>query len=243
MITEEKKKKSSPFVTTSAPGKALICGGYLVLESPNIGLVLAVESRFHSTVGLIHGCGENEEQPAFKKLLRNDSYYFRLDVYSPQFSSVLHYHVIYDTASHTAADIPIQIIQRETGRPQKQAENPFIEKTLVLTLTFIRHAMSPSSFHKFVVSSLHGHPEAILAINLRADNDFYSQIPALQERQMELTVQNLLLLPKFLPPSLPLRKTGLGSSAALAVSDNGHSALVSLLTHPLLQLRTVTRCN
>jgi phosphomevalonate kinase len=222
MITEKKQQQQqlSTIISTSAPGKALVCGGYLVLESPNIGLVLAVDSRFHSTVGFIDGgCNGKEEPQGLNTLLHNDFYYIKLDVYSPQFSSVLHYYLVYDTVSHGdschTANLPIQLIQRDRGSQQKQKDNPFIEKTLIVTFTFIRSAMSPSSFHNFVMSSLQGNKEAILALKLRADNDFYSQIPALRERQLELTSQNLLLLPEFLPPSLPVRKTGLGSSAAL----------------------------
>ena len=30
----------------SAPGKVLVCGGYLVLERPHQGLVLSLSSRF-----------------------------------------------------------------------------------------------------------------------------------------------------------------------------------------------------
>jgi len=31
----------------SSPGKVLISGGYLVLERPNVGLVVAASARFH----------------------------------------------------------------------------------------------------------------------------------------------------------------------------------------------------
>ena len=37
-------------VTLSSPGKVLMAGGYLVLESPNIGVVVAADKRFYSTV-------------------------------------------------------------------------------------------------------------------------------------------------------------------------------------------------
>eukprot|EP00934_Nitzschia_sp_Nitz4_P002568 Nitzschia sp. Nitz4//scaffold18_size181773//34377//35961//NITZ4_001901-RA/size181773-processed-gene-0.6-mRNA-1//1//CDS//3329539969//2558//frame0 len=37
-------------VTVSAPGKVLLAGGYLVLERPNAGLVVAANRRFYSTV-------------------------------------------------------------------------------------------------------------------------------------------------------------------------------------------------
>jgi len=207
------------FVTTSAPGKVLVSGGYLVLESPNIGLVLAVDSRFHSTVGIIPGCEGKEEQPSCDGLLHNNTHYFKLDVHSPQFSSVLYYYLMYEVDSNNASNhanhLPIQLIPRNMGLPQKQKDNPFIENTLVLAFAFIRNTMSPSSFHEFVLTNLQGNTEAVLAIKLRADNDFYSQIPALRERRLERTSLNMSLLPKFLPPSLPVRKTGLGSSAAL----------------------------
>ncbi|CAN0295089.1 unnamed protein product, partial [Discosporangium mesarthrocarpum] len=38
----------------SAPGKVLVAGGYLVLERPNIGVVLAATSRFHTSVKWIN---------------------------------------------------------------------------------------------------------------------------------------------------------------------------------------------
>ena len=44
-----------PSYTVSAPGKVLLAGGYLVLESPNVGLVLAVDRRFYTTVEVLEG--------------------------------------------------------------------------------------------------------------------------------------------------------------------------------------------
>ena len=38
-----------PSVTVSAPGKVLITGGYQVLEKPRSGIVIAGDSRFHTT--------------------------------------------------------------------------------------------------------------------------------------------------------------------------------------------------
>ena len=45
----------SSSVTVSAPGKILLAGGYLVLERPNVGLVLAADKRFFTTVRPLHG--------------------------------------------------------------------------------------------------------------------------------------------------------------------------------------------
>lgn len=36
--------------SVSAPGKALIAGGYLVLEEPNVGIVVSCTARFYATV-------------------------------------------------------------------------------------------------------------------------------------------------------------------------------------------------
>jgi hypothetical protein len=42
------------FRVTSAPGKVLVAGGYLVLERPNPGLVLSTSARFYAIVRPIH---------------------------------------------------------------------------------------------------------------------------------------------------------------------------------------------
>ncbi|CAN0544057.1 unnamed protein product, partial [Laminaria digitata] len=34
----------------SAPGKVLVAGGYLVLDRPNVGVVLAATARFFTSV-------------------------------------------------------------------------------------------------------------------------------------------------------------------------------------------------
>jgi hypothetical protein len=39
--------------SVSAPGKALITGGYLVLEKENIGVTVAASARFYSTVTVL----------------------------------------------------------------------------------------------------------------------------------------------------------------------------------------------
>ena len=39
--------------TMSAPGKALVVGGYLVLDQANCGFTVGVSSRFYTTVKLM----------------------------------------------------------------------------------------------------------------------------------------------------------------------------------------------
>lgn len=41
-------------VVTSAPGKVLITGGYLILERPNSGLVLSTNARFYAIIKPLH---------------------------------------------------------------------------------------------------------------------------------------------------------------------------------------------
>ena len=58
--------------TVSAPGKVLVTGGYLVLEKPNTGIVIATNSRFKSTVASFQQQNEGKktnlvvESPQFK---------------------------------------------------------------------------------------------------------------------------------------------------------------------------------
>jgi len=48
--------KSTAFlgVVTSAPGKVLMTGGYLILERPNSGLVLSTNARFYAIIKPLH---------------------------------------------------------------------------------------------------------------------------------------------------------------------------------------------
>ena len=41
---------NSLVVAVGASGKALLCGGYLVLEHPNIGMTIASTSKFYTSV-------------------------------------------------------------------------------------------------------------------------------------------------------------------------------------------------
>ncbi|CAN0274868.1 unnamed protein product, partial [Discosporangium mesarthrocarpum] len=68
----------------------------------------------------------------------------------------------------------------------------------------------------------------VLAIKLRADNDFYSQTAHMKKRGLAYTADSLATLPPFLPcpvgeadGSVTVAKTGMGSSAALISSLTG----------------------
>jgi hypothetical protein len=75
--------------TVSAPGKALIAGGYLVTDYPNVGVVVAATSRFYSTV---KANPDNSSRNPGQLTIR---------VHSPQFHTAYTY--IYDTGTGAGA--------------------------------------------------------------------------------------------------------------------------------------------
>lgn len=175
-------------VTVSAPGKILLAGGYLVLESPNVGVVIGVDKRFYTTA-------QKLEADAYDKGIH-------ITVRSPQFDSEWKY-------SWTGKDI--------TADNSNESSNMFVEKTLRVALLYLLRNGSSGESHK-------------LDLTIRGDNDFYSLVPHLEERNMSCTLENALTLPRFLPASKDnqsgkILKTGLGSSACLVTS------LVGALCH------------
>ena len=227
-------------ITVSAPGKALIAGGYLVLESPNPGVVLAAKGcRFHTTVTFKPPYSPpptTSSSGATRVIVIGNSVdasweSIPLDVYSPQFDRVFSYYLSYsmDDDGSDEEDCLIRL-QPRTG---PHVPNKFIERSLLLTLGYLRKSMGPDEFHHRLQNyaeciTNNGEQRVALAMKLRADNDFYSQITRLQERGLELTPQNVDGLEPFLPcpkdettGELIVNKTGMGSSAALVTSIVG----------------------
>ncbi|KAL3802992.1 hypothetical protein HJC23_008971 [Cyclotella cryptica] len=210
-------------VTASAPGKALIAGGYLVLESPNPGVVLAVRGcRFHCTVMFRPSCwgGDSSELASGD----DDWAFVPLDVYSPQFHQVFSYVLSYSLTSKEDlnGDGDVTLLQLRADATSDAPRNKFVERSLLLSLGYIRKSVGLHSFHLALQTR---QPNTSLAIKLRADNDFYSQIPELRKRGLDLTPQNVDKLEPFLPcprdettGKIIVNKTGLGSSAALVTS-------------------------
>lgn len=97
--------------TVSAPGKVLLAGGYLVLESPHVGLVLAADKRFYSTVSASPTPSDTNTRT--------------IVVRSPQFHSQWTYHV-------RASDKVFQLTAVDQESP-----NSFVEKTLRVTLAHL----------------------------------------------------------------------------------------------------------
>lgn len=186
----------------SAPGKALIAGGYLVLDAENVGLVVAASARFYSSILISSSAGSQRSEDAL-----------HITVISAQF--------------HQKVDFLFEI---STGACTciSEANNAFIEKCIQLVLLFIKGTVGASTFNDTVSLIV---KTGSLRITLQADNDFYSQINALSDANLPLMSDSLRKIKRFnecplLPDgSVKIAKTGMGSSAALTTS------LVAALLH------------
>jgi len=248
----QNKANSYPkIVTVSAPGKVLIAGGYLVLEKPNQGVVLAAEGcRFHTTVTFQPPYSSSSAAAAADQSLGTGGGHvignaidaswesIPLDVYSPQFDRVFSYYLSYSIANYEedgTTDHYNEPLVKLQPRKRAHESNIFVEKSLLLVLAYIHQSLGPIIFHERLQYNSrhtgsgdgHHHRRVALAIKLRADNDFYSQITHLKERALDLTPQNLNKLEPFLPcpknerGEVVVNKTGMGSSAALVTSIVG----------------------
>ena len=199
--------------TVSAPGKALIAGGYLVTDSPNIGVVLGADARFYTTTSIlensprIHRSRSNSSTSSLVNSSSSNSHRtITIFVDSPQFHTDYLYSFDFESKS-------LKLLEGK--------ENPFVETCLSVCLGFIATEGGQDFIH-FVTTELTD--DRILGIKLRADNDFYSQIDTLRLRGLTPSHENLSRLPRFMPcpktaeGKVIVNKTGMGSSAALTTS-------------------------
>jgi phosphomevalonate kinase len=194
-------------VTVSAPGKVLLAGGYLVLEAPNAGFVVAADKRFYTSVR----SGGDDDASTEKK--EDDKNKIIIKVDSPQFHSTWNY--TYDKSN-----------RRLIPSSDNESVNPFVEKTLRVCLIYLLSSSQQQQQQQQQQCDI-----TSLNILIRADNDFYSVLPHLPSANNR-TPADVAALPRFLPcPKDPntgkavVHKTGLGSSAALTTS------LVGALIH------------
>ena len=192
--------KEESITTVSAPGKILLAGGYLVLEAPNVGVVLAVDKKFYSTVKVV----ASSEKKAGGAIA----------VHSPQFGATWNYFLGGNSKSKDGA--PGSSHWDLQADPANASSNSFVEKTLRITMAYLLFSATSDLWQK-----------QDLEITILADNDFYSLTPHLQARQWDATPHFISQLPPFLPCQTSsssssdggsLQKTGLGSSAALVTS-------------------------
>ena len=186
--------------TVSAPGKALIAGGYLVLEAPNVGLVIGASSRFYTTIRSTSL--DNQSTTSI-----SSSTEINILVNSPQFHTKFLY-------KYNLDDNTLQLVSENS--------NEFVEKCLSLVLSFCRESLTLDKFRQNIIDH---YTNKQLCITLRADNDFYSQIKELQKKNLPLLSSSLLTIQRFNPcpinpdtGKMEVAKTGMGSSAALTTS-------------------------
>lgn len=193
--TSEKAKTVHQIVTVSAPGKALVAGGYLVLTRPNLGVVISATARFYTTVAWI---------PYEAATISSGTTSIFVD--SPQFHTTFEF--IYTSATNQLTST-------------SSTENKFVEKCLSVVLSFALEHFGKDEFSKMLGISSKNHR---IGIRMQADNDFYSQIKALKALDIPLVSNSLKTIPQFNPcpkledGSVEVAKTGMGSSAALTVS-------------------------
>jgi phosphomevalonate kinase len=178
-------------VTVSAPGKVLLAGGYLVLEAPNAGFVIAADKRFYTTVsGSSPNDDDGNEEP------------IAIRVQSPQFHSEWKY-----TFKKSNC--------RLERSPKNESVNPFVEKTLRVCLIYLFQS-SPSVSNTTVPLSLN-----VLIRADNDFYSVLPHLPSDSKKTPAEVAALPKFLPCPLHPDsgkVIINKTGLGSSAALTTS-------------------------
>lgn len=195
----------------------MLVGGYLVLHRPNQALIAGTSARFHCTA-----CW----QP-FTDAVSGPEGCCAVIVCSPQFHSNDSFWIRSEAPFHFVGSEPTSFV------------------TLALRVALLSSPELAKA--QFEHQTKEGH---CLKLLLRADNDFYSQIPHLRANGLEITPAALKAVPACQPPPTAgilaratdqlvpaeepdapvIRKTGLGSSAALTVSTIAAvSSLLGLL--------------
>ncbi|KAL2911605.1 phosphomevalonate kinase [Polyrhizophydium stewartii] len=185
-------------VSVSAPGKVLLTGGYLVLDPRFSGLVVATDARF-----VVHVAAESESDAAAAAAAAGTSEGgVRVRVRSPQFI---------DGAWDRTIALPGS---RVAGVPPHAAGNVFVDTALECVFAVLERRMGPAA-----LAAAAG--PCGLRITVNADNDFYSQTDDLDRRGLPHTADALASLPQFNATHTRIadvKKTGLGSSAAMTTS-------------------------
>lgn len=198
--------------TCSAPGKVLLAGGYLILDRPHSGLVLALDARFYSRVEL----HEFKDAAAAKTPATS----LLIEVHSPQFDDERRY--VYEPTAST----PLAPTPRADGTAPPPT-NRYVEVPLLYGLTLLTELRGSGYVAEAVKASRAAGWASLggtvgLRVTLAADNAFYSQAAELRARGWPQSAASLRALPSMLPPRRDeegeIAKTGLGSSATLVTS-------------------------
>jgi phosphomevalonate kinase len=185
-------------VAVSAPGKAFLAGGYIVLDRAYRAMVLGLSARINVAAVVIHtGPGVHLGEVV---------------VESPQFRGA-----VWRYGYHMAdAQGGIAVTQLQVAADRDVVPNPFVETTLAYALSYV--AARAGLARKDTI------PPARLVI--LADNDYYS-LPESAPKAAAAAAMTTTTTTTTTPPSRFARfptsiaktnKTGLGSSAALVTS-------------------------
>jgi len=181
--------------SVSAPGKALIAGGYLVMQHPNVGIVISASSRFFTTVHILPR--------------RVKSNKLNILIESPQFHTKFEYD--YDIGDRSLKSISV-------------SENVFVEKCLGLVVSFSRETLGEDVFLEIVndvvaqgilgikLRADNDFYSQISELNKR-------NLPFISS-SLKL-IPNFCPCPKRADGTVEVAKTGMGSSAALTTSFIG----------------------
>ncbi|KAH6562229.1 hypothetical protein BASA50_004868 [Batrachochytrium salamandrivorans] len=216
--------------TVSAPGKVLLTGGYLVLDRHFSGLVVALDARFHVTVTALPPQSSDKLPESLQPAVSDapeTPLTVPIRVVSPQFTNgcweyslvLPHPSHINTGANNTHFSNPPQSTPPIIAPSSSTPANPFLETAL--SFTFYVLARRIDNLHMLLLGGLE--------LTVLADNDFYSQSADLNRQGLDKTASGLRQLPVFNHTHgtiSQVRKTGLGSSAAMTTS-----VVASLLAH------------
>ncbi|KAJ2552901.1 phosphomevalonate kinase [Coemansia sp. RSA 1933] len=194
----------SAVTLTSAPGKVLVVGGYLVLERNYSGLVVGTDASLYAAVQEQNIASSDVDSSAATKGVT-------ILVVSPQFTSAW-WKYVFNTESN----------KLEQTSSADGSKNGFVQVVLEVTLSLVSH-YSADSLKYFSAQTLNEGQSAPkgLKVVLSADNDFYSQRGTLAKMGLDLSSESLRRLPRMCETGTRLQdvhKTGLGSSAAMVTS-------------------------
>lgn len=225
----------------SAPGKVLIIGGYLVVESPNVGISIGVDARFETEVIPTSDSRKQNVPVPFQA----DENIFTIVVESPQFGKTFTFFVQCHEDSQKDADAQgttttttpispmISIFQDPSAG--NASKNPFLAHAILYTLSYICTqgvllSVEDGDDDCTVTDKMknifgEGNGRALHLV-VRGANDFYSQQNYLKEvLKAPVCAESLRKVPPFANLIGDVSKTGLGSSAALT------SSVVAALFH------------
>ena len=197
------------YLSASAPGKVLLCGGYLVTEAPNLGLSVGVDARFHTRLQI------DDDESSSGNDQQGDKVRDDIVIYSPQFGSVFAYRVAWSTSEARDPSPKPAVSVSQTQGPA----SPFLHHAVLACAAWKADAIMWT--HNASVTDAQHLPKLVsrpLRLTLLADNDFYSQRAYLERLGLPVTPANLRQVPPHQPLEGKISKTGLGSSAALTMS-------------------------